>query len=189
MTRAFALAVLFGGCASVEPPCDTDTVRCNGLCTDLSTDVSNCGECGLSCTQGERCVDLECVAGCSAGLEMCGIECVDFDSDPGHCGSCTNACMKNVFPPSAARGGRPRLNVNRPSPPSAGEPVGNPLKSTTSRGPRSRQMVPTFGRKRGPGPTSAASANGRFGAPVTSIVRRRPGAGGSDDVMASVALP
>lgn len=80
------------GCATVTPPCDVGTTKCDGLCIDLSSDVSNCGQCGAACEIGNACVAGNCVGECAAGLERCGSSCADLRSSPLHCGDCGTPC-------------------------------------------------------------------------------------------------
>lgn len=75
-----------------------------GACTDVLTDVVNCGTCGNACSANLACVNgrceaLSCVgqpngAPCGAGAknECCGGSCVDAQTDATNCGSCTTQC-------------------------------------------------------------------------------------------------
>ncbi|OQU99442.1 hypothetical protein CLAIMM_05074 isoform 2 [Cladophialophora immunda] len=71
---------------------DPDKTYCssNG-CVDVQTDSSNCGACGLTCTNGLPCVDGECA--CPAATpDWCSSGCVDFQTDTSNCGECGNVC-------------------------------------------------------------------------------------------------
>jgi hypothetical protein len=86
-----------GACA-----CDPGLTSCAGAgCTDLMTDVQNCGACGTSClTMGlasPRCIAGACQdTRCSTlGLAFCNGDCIDmaaFANDPLNCGGCGNVC-------------------------------------------------------------------------------------------------
>src|SRR5829696_2052797 len=59
-------------CASAACPNPGD-VRCGGACTNVLTDVNNCGTCGNACSGGQICSEGQCVtAGCTAGTQGCG---------------------------------------------------------------------------------------------------------------------
>jgi glucosylceramidase len=68
--------------------CPTGQTACGTACVDTSSDSSNCGGCGTSCSGGQSCQASQCK--CPAGLLDCGGSCVA--SDATHCGSCVNAC-------------------------------------------------------------------------------------------------
>jgi len=88
------------GCESGWSNCDLQPQ--NGCESDTSSDVNNCGGCGIVCggahTQS-RCENSTCVvsAECQPGFADCnnnatdGCE-VDLNSDPQHCGNCSTAC-------------------------------------------------------------------------------------------------
>lgn len=68
---------------------------CNGFCTDLLSDVNNCGSCGRICNVTETCSNGWCVAAapvCAYGQTPCGSQCVDIGSDRANCGACFAAC-------------------------------------------------------------------------------------------------
>jgi hypothetical protein len=84
--------------------CRTGTRHCpnriDALCTDVNTDVNNCGACGNVCPtdpNGARsCVNGACVITCTtAGFTLCGSgpgKCVDLTRDTSNCGTCAHAC-------------------------------------------------------------------------------------------------
>jgi hypothetical protein len=74
---------------------------CMGVCTDLRTDVANCGACGNECptppNASPTCADGTCGYVCDAGWADCnalaedGCE-VDVTTDLDHCGACDAVC-------------------------------------------------------------------------------------------------
>jgi hypothetical protein len=66
------------------------SVGAGAFCTDLSTDITNCGVCGKTCPDGAACVNKSCV--CGGPLSFCDPVCVDAAYDPANCGTCGNAC-------------------------------------------------------------------------------------------------
>jgi len=63
-----------GGCCSSCPP---PNKICNGVCTDIRGDSSNCGACGNVCAPNTSC---------------CSGTCSDLTSDPNNCGDCGAPC-------------------------------------------------------------------------------------------------
>ena len=72
--------------------CDVGLTQCGGRCTDLQSDVANCGTCGSVCPSGTLCSRGQCVAGCPTGFAACGGACVDVQSDGANCGGCGIVC-------------------------------------------------------------------------------------------------
>lgn len=79
-----------------SPPCGNG-MCCGGVCTDTSSDPSNCGSCGHQCLQGEICVGSQCT--CAPPNTFCGTQCnlrpcscSDLLTDSSNCGACGNAC-------------------------------------------------------------------------------------------------
>ncbi|KMZ75221.1 hypothetical protein ZOSMA_117G00390 [Zostera marina] len=64
-------------CAGKLPP-GSRSMCCQDVCTDVSSDVNNCGVCGFRC--------LIPTWGCCNGL------CMELLINPIHCGSCFNTC-------------------------------------------------------------------------------------------------
>ncbi len=76
----------------VPVACPAQQTRCDGTCTNLQTDPSNCGACGASCGAPMVCVAGTCRIACPAPQTVCGGQCVSFQTDPLNCGACGNAC-------------------------------------------------------------------------------------------------
>ena len=86
-------------CSSCSEPCKGGRF-CGGICTDISSDPSNCGACGQACGPGVPCNNGTC--GCLPGQTKCGDSCclgtccngtcTDTNSDKQNCGGCDNAC-------------------------------------------------------------------------------------------------
>lgn len=94
--------------------CEAGRACCLGaagdMCVDLSTDVTNCGVCGLDCVvarRGDSCVDYQCSCG-SAEVGCTGGEnsiccppavaggqayCANTGRDPTDCGTCGFECI------------------------------------------------------------------------------------------------
>src|SRR5262249_36603291 len=86
--------------------CGEGEVCCGGRCTDIQTDVANCGDCGTACAAGQVCCNRTC-AGC----------CSDVDCGEG-CDSCHNGqCVANgqLCPPCQACNGQTLRCEPRPN--------------------------------------------------------------------------
>jgi hypothetical protein len=89
-------------CQDGAADCNGDllTPACNGNgceIADVSTDLNNCGGCGIKCVGAEKCVDEgngpTCAVPCAKfGRTDCNGECRDLLNDPGNCGSCGAGC-------------------------------------------------------------------------------------------------
>jgi hypothetical protein len=87
-----------GACVSGTCQCPAGNVACAGECTDVQTDVNNCGQCGLMCGSGSAvpvpgitCQGARCT--CPATASLCfNQECAYLQSDPTNCGTCGNVC-------------------------------------------------------------------------------------------------
>jgi hypothetical protein len=95
-----------GACASQAQACAADMgggtggctggqTSCGGTCTDLTSDVANCGACGNACMTGQSCAMGKCstgtmtMTGCDATL-ACINACAPSDV------TCQNACVNNA---------------------------------------------------------------------------------------------
>ncbi|KAK9832641.1 hypothetical protein WJX81_006436 [Elliptochloris bilobata] len=89
------------GFCAYQCPLASD-VCCSGVCADLQTSSTNCGQCGFFCVslpnvQTAQCTNGNCIATClSAALTQCqtgqGPFCANLQTDPNYCGSCVNPC-------------------------------------------------------------------------------------------------
>lgn len=70
--------------------CPTGTNLCSGACVDTTSDLSNCGACGIACSVGTTCVGGQCL--CAGGLTSCAGACTDTTADPNNCGMCGTVC-------------------------------------------------------------------------------------------------
>ncbi|HVY26658.1 MAG TPA: SUMF1/EgtB/PvdO family nonheme iron enzyme [Polyangiaceae bacterium] len=77
--------------------CELPARSCNGACVDTASDVSNCGACGVTCADGERCEAGTCLGlTCPKGYAAVGGVCVDVNectASPSPCDAnavCTN---------------------------------------------------------------------------------------------------
>lgn len=76
-------------CQNGTCACKPDNL-CGSSCVDKQTSLTNCGACGVVCSNGEACNDGIC--SCLAGKSDCGGSCVDTGNDPLNCGACGHAC-------------------------------------------------------------------------------------------------
>ncbi|MBI2894494.1 MAG: hypothetical protein HYY06_13160 [Deltaproteobacteria bacterium] len=74
-----------------QDACGEDQVSCEGVCADLETDSSHCGDCTTECDEYQSCQGGECVFDCGE-LTDCDGECANLDRDPLHCGACEVVC-------------------------------------------------------------------------------------------------
>jgi stigma-specific protein Stig1 len=77
--------------------CGAGTTCCSGHCTDLASDVENCGACGHFCDEPGPyeqaiCFDGACVYPCVEGAVECNGICTFVESDVDNCGACGNVC-------------------------------------------------------------------------------------------------
>ena len=75
-----------------SPVCPSDRRACGASCTDVMTDSSNCGGCGISCSSTQVCQQGHCTVRCAAGETICFDGCHDLLFDADNCGTCGNAC-------------------------------------------------------------------------------------------------
>ena len=103
-----------------EAGCPSGEKSCGGVCTDITTNIANCGACGHNCNTSKptnaktmgcvesQCTIIDCADGyipqdgqcvsCSsvAGWAKCGGKCVETDSDNDNCGTCGNKCTNGL---------------------------------------------------------------------------------------------
>ncbi|KAF3401585.1 hypothetical protein F1880_010031 [Penicillium rolfsii] len=73
-------------CNAANPTC------CGGKCTDLSSDISNCGACsGVSLGNGTGTVCAGIVPQCCSG------ECTDIALDVNNCGTCSKKVLTVIL--------------------------------------------------------------------------------------------
>jgi hypothetical protein len=75
-----------------SPVCPSDRRACGTSCTDVMTDSSNCGGCGISCSSSQVCQQGHCTVLCAAGETICFDGCHDLLFDADNCGTCGNVC-------------------------------------------------------------------------------------------------
>ena len=98
LVRAAALAVLSGAAcgggndSSAGAGCPPGFASCDGACTAVRYDPSNCGTCGHACGDGQVCAGGECALQCGGGTTRCGDICANTASDTAHCGGCNQPC-------------------------------------------------------------------------------------------------
>ena len=98
------VAALVGAVVTGAPGCGEECpegeIVCDGKCVDPSSDLKNCGSCGIDCDAlGYKGVCINSVCGCPqcpTGLVRCGSggcsACVSLASDDQNCGSCGRTC-------------------------------------------------------------------------------------------------
>jgi len=72
--------------------CPSDRRACGTNCTDIMTDVNNCGACGVSCGSTNSCQQGVCLARCSYYETGCPDGCHNLSYDSQNCGTCGNIC-------------------------------------------------------------------------------------------------
>jgi len=72
--------------------CPEYQLVCDGACTDVSRDSSNCGTCGSECSAGEECLAGRCREQCDERETLCADGCADILADDDNCGRCGNEC-------------------------------------------------------------------------------------------------
>jgi hypothetical protein len=81
---------------SPTPPpviiCPSDRRACNTNCTDILTDRSNCGACGVPCNFSQICRQGMCMETCPTDQASCFNGCHNLSYDAQNCGACGNSC-------------------------------------------------------------------------------------------------
>jgi hypothetical protein len=72
--------------------CPAGQTNCGGVCTDIGTDSSNCGFCGVACAVGQVC----CGGRCADPSRCCGGAYTDTQTDPQNCGACGHVCPPDL---------------------------------------------------------------------------------------------
>lgn len=80
--------------------CRSGQKCCPGIgCRNITSDTTNCGDCGIRCNMGESCIDGQCMCGsspaCAENEACCSGMCMDISSDPNNCGGCGITCGEN----------------------------------------------------------------------------------------------
>ena len=104
---SYATSTCFHGECNFEV-CIAGRAECDGKLltgceTDITSDASNCGGCGIMCPAGVLCVDGRCdPKGCTSGTGDCdgnalnGCE-TNTDFDAANCGGCAIACPAGLM--------------------------------------------------------------------------------------------
>lgn len=72
--------------------CQSPLLQCGTACVDTTSDVANCGGCGVACQGSDVCSAGVCSSACAQGLTQCGQSCVDLMSSLVSCGTCNLSC-------------------------------------------------------------------------------------------------
>ena len=105
-----------GTCIEVKQTCpsagcpNAGEVRCSGACTNVLSDVNNCGSCGNACLSGQSCVNGTCqvtcpigttfVPNCNGGAGECHVQ----TCTPSVAGSCETFVFCGFRPPGTCGG-------------------------------------------------------------------------------------
>ncbi len=75
--------------------CGSGQMLCNGTCSTVATDSTNCGSCDHTCGTGAKCSGGSCVCA-TTGQTNCGTDtdpsCKNLSSDTSNCGGCGVTC-------------------------------------------------------------------------------------------------
>ena len=74
--------------------CQSSLADCGGVCSNLQTDLFNCGTCNKACASGELCSSGIC---CAAGQTSCSGTCKDTQTDDKNCGVCGKVCATGSY--------------------------------------------------------------------------------------------
>lgn len=82
--------------ATCDAPKKSCTKGSSTVCTDVSSDDQNCGDCNAACAAGATCKSSKCAC-TDATKTYCdkgGVgTCADLGADPNNCGACGNKCV------------------------------------------------------------------------------------------------
>jgi hypothetical protein len=85
-------------------PCRDGQTTCKGKCTDLNTDLTNCGVCGNYCPAGHGVDCIKGTCGCTdPSLSYSDGICVNLKTDSNNCGSRDNICNLGGVPDGQQR--------------------------------------------------------------------------------------
>ncbi len=85
------------------PPCEPPLTQCDGLCSNLDLDASNCGSCGNVCPATAPTCNAG-VCSCDAPYTQCEDVCANLDTDVNNCGACGNVCTSTTGAPICVAG-------------------------------------------------------------------------------------
>lgn len=72
--------------------CPSNQRACGGTCTDVMNDRDHCGDCDISCFEGQVCQAGRCIQECPLGEIHCFDGCYNLSFDAQNCGTCGNYC-------------------------------------------------------------------------------------------------
>ncbi len=177
-TLACASGMCLGTCSSGFDDCNLD-LRADGCETDLLTSTSDCGGCGLSCsnTHGTTtCLSGACVPTCASGFADC-------DGNPGNgcetntkysCGACTSSgasCREILARDATAASGVYLIDVAGAGP---GEARPTYCDMTTDGGGWTAMFVGKNGRVNAFDHFDTTSHNGQYRDAERQLLRRKP---------------
>jgi hypothetical protein len=79
--------------------CDEGQLRCDGICRDVATDESFCGNCTTVCEKPDECIEGVCTLVCDKGLLACEGSCIDPQTDNTFCGAAADCVGANAGQP------------------------------------------------------------------------------------------
>jgi hypothetical protein len=113
----FLAGVILAACPSTGIVCSAGLTRCALGCADFTSDVRNCGACGVACQSLQICQNSTCQ--CRPGSILCGGACVVTLSDAQNCGGCRNDGGVSCSPTQVCDQGQCRAQCTAPLVPCA----------------------------------------------------------------------